>query len=33
MGRTRKRVGSRTIRAGRSGAVLHLGDLESREEG
>ncbi len=32
MGRTKKCVGSRTVRAGRSRAVFHLGDLENREE-
>jgi hypothetical protein len=33
MGRTKKCVGSRTVRAGRSRAVFHLGDLEVKEEG
>jgi hypothetical protein len=33
MGRARKRVGSKRVRAGRSRTAFHLGDLERREEG
>jgi hypothetical protein len=32
MGRTRKRAATRTVRAGRSEAVFHLGDLKAKEE-
>jgi hypothetical protein len=33
LGRTGKRVGSRRVRAGRSGTVFHSENFESREEG
>jgi hypothetical protein len=33
MGHAGKRVGSKTVRAERSGVDFHLGDLDSRKEG